>query len=345
VQPPASLLLSFRALRPGLHRRDEDHFQEDTMPRALSAAPWALLLAGGDGTRLKSLTQRIAGDGRPKQFCALVDGETLLDRTRRRADLVVRPDRQVIVVTRAHEAYYADVAGDVLPGRLAVQPENRGTATGILYPLLAIERMGGRVPLVILPSDHEVSDDRLFMGYVAAALDVVRAQPDVLVLLGIEARDAETEYGWIEPGEMPVDAEGMPLLPIKRFWEKPPGPLARTLLAQGCLWNSFVMVGWTSTFLTVLETARPDLVAAFQPVRDALGTPDEGAVVERVYRTVPVVGFSEQVLARHPGRLVTMRVKGVEWSDLGNAARVVASVRRSGRTPSWLAEGDLLSTA
>ena len=55
----------------------------------LTAAPWALILAGGDGTRLSALTRRITGDPRPKQFCPLLDGgETLLDRTRRRVDLL-----------------------------------------------------------------------------------------------------------------------------------------------------------------------------------------------------------------------------------------------------------------
>ena len=70
-----------------------------------AAPPWALILAGGDGTRLRELTQKISGDGRPKQFCPLLDGETLLDRTRRRVDLLTRADHQVVVVTRPHERY------------------------------------------------------------------------------------------------------------------------------------------------------------------------------------------------------------------------------------------------
>jgi mannose-1-phosphate guanylyltransferase len=45
---------------------------------------WGVILAGGDGTRLKSLTRRIAGDERPKQFCPVLGKATLLEQTQRR---------------------------------------------------------------------------------------------------------------------------------------------------------------------------------------------------------------------------------------------------------------------
>jgi hypothetical protein len=43
---------------------------------------WAVVLAGGDGTRLQSLTLKIAGDSRPKQFCSIFGGASLLTQTR-----------------------------------------------------------------------------------------------------------------------------------------------------------------------------------------------------------------------------------------------------------------------
>jgi hypothetical protein len=45
--------------------------------RSLVWRPWALILAGGDGLRLRALTRQIAGDLRPKQYCPILDGETL----------------------------------------------------------------------------------------------------------------------------------------------------------------------------------------------------------------------------------------------------------------------------
>jgi mannose-1-phosphate guanylyltransferase len=54
---------------------------------------WAVILAGGDGTRLKSLTRKIAGDERPKQFCSVLGTGTLLEETRHRAALELAGER------------------------------------------------------------------------------------------------------------------------------------------------------------------------------------------------------------------------------------------------------------
>ena len=102
--------------------------------RSFSTPPWALILAGGDGSRLRSLTSQISGDPRPKQFCPIVDGETLLDRTRRRVDLLTRTDQQVVVVSRPHEPYYRDLALELSLDRLVVQPSNAGTGPGVSKP-------------------------------------------------------------------------------------------------------------------------------------------------------------------------------------------------------------------
>jgi mannose-1-phosphate guanylyltransferase len=305
--------------------------------RETATPPWALILAGGDGTRLRPLTTQIAGDARPKQFCALVDGETLLDCTRRRANRLVRFDRQAVVVTREHEPYFQQLVRDLTPGRLVVQPGNRGTAPAIVYSILHIMDLAGDVPLVVLPSDHYVGDDGAFMEYVGAAVDAVRTRREFVALLGIEPSRPETDYGWIEPASMPLPLDGEPVFPIRRFVEKPSRPMAGRLFHAGGLWNSFVMVGWASAFLSLVGDTLPSLLAAFAPLRRTLGMPAEAKTLEHVYAALPpVTGFSECVLSPGSRRLGVVRVKGVDWSDWGHPRRVLTSLRHAGLRPAWL---------
>jgi mannose-1-phosphate guanylyltransferase len=294
---------------------------------ALSTPPWALILAGGDGTRLRPLTTRIVGDARPKQFCPILTGETLLESTRHRVELLVPWPRHLIVVSRPHQAYYSHLATELAPGRLVVQPQNRGTGAGIVYSLLRLTYLVGDAPVAIFPSDHGVSDDRAFIGYVRRAVEVVHARRDIVVLLGVEAAYPETDYGWIEPGDPALAIEGEPVLAIRRFWEKPSPSLARLLFEKGYLWNTFIMVGWVSAFLDLVRETVPELAFAFEPVRRTLGSAAERPAVEQVYAELASTNFSDCVLARAFDHLATVRVKGVAWTDLGSPERLIESLR------------------
>jgi mannose-1-phosphate guanylyltransferase len=118
---------------------------------------WAVILAGGDGTRLKSLTRKIAGDERPKQFCSVLGKRTLLEETRDRAALELDPERTLYVVNRnhepyyIHEPYYAPILSDEPSANLVIQPRNRGTSPAILYSLLRIAAFDPKARVVFFP--------------------------------------------------------------------------------------------------------------------------------------------------------------------------------------------------
>jgi mannose-1-phosphate guanylyltransferase len=67
---------------------------------------WGVILARGDGTRLLPLTRSLFGDDRPKQYCALMGPETLLEQARRRVGRLVTDHRTMLVLTRAMNGFF-----------------------------------------------------------------------------------------------------------------------------------------------------------------------------------------------------------------------------------------------
>ena len=97
-----------------------------------------VILAGGDGTRLRQLTKCVSGDLCPKQFCPFLGGSTPLRATRQRIAHSFEPEQIVFVVNRAHERYYSGALADVRPSQVLIQPDNKGTAPTILLSLLQL---------------------------------------------------------------------------------------------------------------------------------------------------------------------------------------------------------------
>ena len=90
-----------------------------------------MLLAGGDGTRLQSLTRMIEGDSRPKQFCRILENESLFAQTRGRINPLFQAGKVIAVVTKKHEELYSRELTD-WPQRSVIY--SRRTAEQVLRP-------------------------------------------------------------------------------------------------------------------------------------------------------------------------------------------------------------------
>ena len=296
----------------------------------------AVILAGGDGTRLKALTRLVAGDESPKQFCPIFGNETLLEKTRNRTSLRISPDNTHYSLTQKHERYFAGPLDSVHSSRLVVQPENRGTAPAILYSLLRLAKTAADATVAFFPSDHYFSDDLSFMNHVDGAFRTIEADPRSIVLLGIEPDAAETSYGWIEPAKSLFGDLARSVSRVGRFWEKPTAGVASKLMLSGCLWNSFVMVGKVETFIDLFRKHLPELFRVFAAASTVFGTEQEMATMRSIYSWIDDSNFSSDVLERSADRLLVMRVGDVGWCDWGEPSRVVGTLTSLGMRMPWM---------
>src|SRR5258706_10806000 len=273
---------------------------------------WALVLAGGDGTRLSDLTIRADGGPVPKQYCSLRGGPSLLEETLRRAARVAPPEHVSLIVAAQHRRWWSPARWRLPASRVVVQPRNRGTAIGILLQLLHVMRLDADAKLVLLPSDHFVADEQILAEAIRSAESRVLSAPDQVILLGMQPSFPDADLGYICPGAR----NGGDTFAISGFVEKPSADRAQQLIARGALWSTFIFAARFSTLLGLYERRFPHIVRAMRQARGDRSDP--AARVAALYEELPTLDFSKDVLElADPRQLRVLPVRACGWSDLG----------------------------
>ena len=198
---------------------------------------------------------------------------------------------------------------------ILVQPENRGTAAGVMRALVEIQsREITTAPVVLLPSDHYVADERVLHDALGAAVRTACHGDAPVVLLGMSPAGQEAGYGWILPASPGTFAR------VRRFVEKPPAPQVREMIRDGALINSFILAARAHVLLALIARVFPDILRAFERfAREPEGAPE----VRRLYEALPSMDLSRDVLQRATAFLSVVRVPPCGWSDLGTPERLL----------------------
>jgi len=283
---------------------------------------WALVLAAGEGSRLRALTTTASGVHVPKQFCSLLNGPSLVHEALNRAQSIAPNERVCTIVAAQHRRWWESLPAS----NVIVQPENRGTANGILLAFLHIAERDPSAQIVLLPSDHHVQHEPTLTESLRWALTHLRVRPHEVLLLGIEPEEPDSELGYIVPGDRSRDGT----FEVVQFIEKPTRARAHELIDNGALWNAFIVAASVQTLLHLLEGRFPEIVREMrEAVRKDLRCPLNAIATAELYERLPGLDFSRDVLGN--GRDSNLRVLPVPqcgWSDLGTSKRVVQTLRQ-----------------
>jgi mannose-1-phosphate guanylyltransferase len=284
---------------------------------------WAVVLAGGEGSRLARLTRTSDGVVIPKQFCSLMKSPCLLQDAFERARSVVPSPQVCAVVGAPHRRWWTEVVGSVAASNVFVQPENRGTGYGILLALLQLEASDPGARVMFLPADHYFRDEDTIKRTLKLAGLLMEGNPEATYLFGTEPDSADPELGYIVPLEA-----GRPLAAgVSRFAEKPTLDEAHELVARGALWNLFILGGTVRSMLALFSDDHAEAVSAMRvALEHDRRAPSRSALAE-FYAGREAFDFSREILERQAARLRVIRVPACGWTDLGTPHRVASTIR------------------
>src|SRR6476660_551514 len=195
-----------------------------------SEAPVAVILAGGQGSRLWPISR----DRAPKQFQPVVRDRPLLTGTIERLSEIVDPSR-IHVSTRARFAAAARATlGPVPPENLILEEDPAGPATAFALSIATLAEKYGNVPALIAPSDHLITEDKAFNQASRDMLTQLGTSPQSMIVLGAEPTGFDGTLGYIHTA-----GEGGTVEVITSFYEKPDPATIDELGDQGGLyWNT-----------------------------------------------------------------------------------------------------------
>ncbi len=289
---------------------------------------WAIILAGGDGVRMREYLKTQQNIDCPKQFANILGTRSMLRHTIERVKRIIPLQRMRIVVNNEHLKYVHAEIPESERKSLTVLPCNRETAVGILLPVVQIYAQDPSACITVFPSDHFVMEEQRFMNFVEHAVDFVHRCPETIALLGIPSKDADTNYGWIEPSSSFLRYQGNRFYSVERFIEKPPSELADTLHSKKCLWNSMVFAAYAETLLSLYRKSMPKVYHQMNSMKELITSPGGIERLDDQFARLPSDGFSKAILEPNAKHLRVIRAEGVTCSDWGNQDRVVSDLSK-----------------
>lgn len=284
----------------------------------------AAIMAGGSGTRLWPLSR----EDEPKQFHAVVGGESLLQQTFVRLRRLLAPEAIfVCTLDRYAEATLRQLPA-LPPENLIVEPSARNTGPAIGLVAVTLQHRFGDCTVATVAADHAVRRPEAFSRALAYAGKLVAEQPERIVTIGIRPTHPETGFGYIEMGDLLGSAGAETAYRVAQFVEKPSLETAERYVASGrYLWNASYFIWSTRWMLALFDRFLPEVAATLGDIAAHLGTDRVGDVVARAYESMPRVAVDTGIMEKAPNLVVIPAEMG--WNDVGSWDAIHAELQEA----------------
>ncbi len=274
---------------------------------------YALIMAGGVGTRLWPLSRR----HRPKQSLKLVGGRTMFEHAVDRIAPIFQPEEILVVTGAEHVEALASQALELPEENFIIEPEGRGTAPAIGLGAIHLRQRDPEAVMVVLTADHFIADVKRFRQSLTVAAR--QAEAGHLVTLGIKPSSPSTGYGYIKQGALREEMDGFSVFDAERFTEKPSPETAFHMVESGeYSWNSGMFIWRVDRILDEFQRQMSGFYVHLAEVEATLGTPGYETTLRRVWPQVTKQTIDYGIM--EGAEDVVVIPVDIGWSDVGSWA-------------------------
>jgi mannose-1-phosphate guanylyltransferase len=272
---------------------------------------YALILAGGGGTRLWPMSRKAT----PKQLLSLVDERSMFRTTVERLNPLFTPDRIYIATGQQYiEAMRNDVP-EIPAENFVIEPSGRDSAPATALAVAVIHKRDPEATIALLSADHYISMEEKFREVLKSGYEI--AQEDYIVTLGISPTFPATSFGYIQQGDEISEANGYTAFDTINFTEKPNVVTATSFLASGKYsWNAGMFIWKSEVALHEFERQQPDMHELLISLEATIDTPAYQAELATVWGQMPKVSIDFAIM-EGAEKMAVIPVD-IGWSDIGS---------------------------
>ena len=273
---------------------------------------YAVIMAGGGGTRLWPLSRRET----PKQMLALAGGRSLFQIAVDRITDLFPLDR-ILVVTTAEQAEGLHGQFPEIPKEnFILEPAPRGTASAIGLTAVVLQKRDPQAVMAVLTADHYIEDNTKFIQVLKAAEEA--AGQNHLVTLGIHPTYPSTGFGYIQQGGYLNTFQGIDVFRALRFREKPALDAAVKMLdSEDHSWNAGMFIWKVDQIMSEFSRQMPALYKTLEKIGSAWGTPEHEQTIQREWASLKNETIDYGIM-EGAHNVAVIPAKGLGWNDVGS---------------------------
>jgi len=276
---------------------------------------YAVIIAGGSGTRLWPLSRR----SRSKQSLKLVGDRTMFQHAVDRLAPLFKPEQILIVTRQDQSAVLASQVPELPTSNFINEPVGRGTAPAIGLAAIHLQQKDPQAVMAVLTADHYITDAGRLRQALEASIPLARG--GYLITLGIKPTSPSTAFGYIEQDPCGGTVQDMKFFRVIRFTEKPPMEVAKSMITSGMYsWNSGMFIWRVDRILEEFKLQMPELYGHLLEVKNILGKPNAQEAFSRIWGQVAEQTIDYGVM-EHAKDVLVIPID-VGWTDVGNWSSV-----------------------